>query len=312
MIVAMTSRRLGIVAAVACVAACGDPLVPMPTGDGSGTAGIASGSGDADSSSTGEVPPDTAGEGDASGGPTGPVDCAAPSTGMVCVPAGPFQFGCKPEVATCSPGELPIETVELPTFEIDVFEVTVEQYAACVAARACTPVGAGHLCDIDAANLGPTHPVNCVDWNQAVAYCDFVGKRLPTSMEWEKAARGTDGRSYPWGEDPPTCDHAVWWPDYPEGPGPYPAGAGCATGGPLPVGSRPAGISPYGMHDAAGNMSEWVQDDAVNTTSDGSKMLRGGAFLHNNPEVLLTWTLLGFTAVGEPNQFNGFRCVRGP
>ncbi len=231
---------------------------------------------------------------------------------MVCVPGGPFLFGCRPEMDACSPGELPMEEIELADFEIDVHEVTVEQYGACVDDEVCTAVtpGPGNLCRVNAADLGATYPINCVDWEQATQYCSWLGKRLPTSLEWEKAARGVDGRAYPWGDDPPSCDVAVWWPNYPDGPGPYPAGSGCATGGPLPVGSRPAGASPYGVEDVAGNVSEWVQDAAVNVSGPGLKMLRGGAFLHHDTEVLLTWNLLGFTAVGDPNQFNGFRCAR--
>jgi formylglycine-generating enzyme required for sulfatase activity len=236
---------------------------------------------------------------------------------MVCVPGGPFQYGCIAEVeefGDCFP-EPPLHEIFLPTFEIDAHEATVAEYWACVDAGACsrsTP-GAGLLGEVQTTQIGWDYPINCVDWAQAVAYCEWMGKRLPSAMEWEKAARGSDGRLFPWGNEAPDCSRTVWWPDYPDGPGPYPAGAGCATGAPQPVGSRPAGASPYGALDMAGNVSEWVADDATNVSGDELiKMLRGGAFLHHEADVLYTFRQLGFTAVGDGNMFNGIRCARGP
>lgn len=296
---------------LAVLGGCTDPRV-ITSGDGGAESGASAGSGTEETGSPDvpETPPDLPEEGTS----IEPVDCARPSDAMACVPGGWFLRGCIAEVeefGNCFP-ETEYGEAELPTFEIDVYEVTVGQYAECVEAGACAPIEQGPLCDVRTDRLGADYPINCVGWDQAVAYCQWTGKRLPTAIEWEKAARGTDGRIFPWGDEAPDCQRAVWWPDYPEGPGPYPAGAGCATGAPLPVGSRPAGVSPYGVHDMGGNVSEWVEDDATNALGDGLKMLRGGAFLHHDAHVMHTWRELGFTAVGEPNMFNGFRCVRGP
>ena len=129
--------------------------------------------------------------------------------GMVPVPAGTFRMGSPDEIGDAN--EHPQHKVTLSAYCIDRTEVTVKAYAACVAAKGCStpslPVsGAGNSAD-DVKRYGrfcnrgdrPDHPVNCVDWNQAAAYCTWAGKRLPTEAEWEYAARGTDGRVYPWG-----------------------------------------------------------------------------------------------------------------
>jgi eukaryotic-like serine/threonine-protein kinase len=96
--------------------------------------------------------------------------------------------------------------------------------------------------------------VTGVSWKDAQTYCRFAGGRLPTESEWEKAARGTDGREYPWGNDV-SCDKANWG-TY-EGEGPC---AGKNPGRPVSVGTYPAGASPYGVMDLGGNVWEWVAD----------------------------------------------------
>lgn len=161
---------------------------------------------------------------------------------MVLIPAGSFEMGDKYH----SSGK-PIHTVTLDAYRIDQYEVTNAQYAACVQAGACRLPGDcsywGELTYHDADKAD--HPVACVDWNDAQAYCEWRGGRLPTEAEWEKAARGTDGRTYPWGEDPPNCSRAQY---------------GDCGDGTVPVGSRPAGASPYDVHNMAGNVGEWVAD----------------------------------------------------
>ncbi len=169
-------------------------------------------------------------------------------SGMVRVPAGTFLRG-SPK-GTHSPSEQPQRPIWLDEFWVDVHEVTTEEYRTCVNAGRCSvPVSRDTLCNWS-IQKHDKHPINCVSWEQARDYCQWEGKRLPTEAEWEKAARGTDGRTYPWGEQEATCERACMaqgsW--------------GCGDGGTCPVGSRPKGASPYGAHDMSGNVWEWTAD----------------------------------------------------
>jgi len=166
---------------------------------------------------------------------------AAPSA-VVDVPAGAFTMGCNPAVdEECRSDEDPGHDVALKAFRIDVTEVTQAQYYACVASGACL----APTCDWDPCGARANHPVVCVSRVDAIAYCTQQQKRLPTEAEWEKAARGTTGAKFPWGNDPVDCAHANL--------------AGCMNGT-EPVGSHPSGISPYGALDMAGNVVEWTAD----------------------------------------------------
>src|SRR5262249_33048753 len=132
-------------------------------------------------------------------------------------PKGTFFMGCNERVDTeCDDDEKPGRRVNVGAFQIDKTEVTVEQYGKCVKAGACNSKGLTmpywgrdeepareHPEGAKECNWGKTgrerHPINCVDWEQARTYCAWAGKRLPMEAEWEKAARGTDGRKYSWG-----------------------------------------------------------------------------------------------------------------
>jgi serine/threonine protein kinase/formylglycine-generating enzyme required for sulfatase activity len=220
------------------------------------------------------------------------------SPGMVYVPAGEFTMGSDEHS-----DEQPVHTVYLDAFYIDKTEVTNAQYRECVEAGACdTPSKTTNYDDADYAQ----HPVVYVSWDDADAYCRWAGKRLPTEAEWEKAARGTDGRTYPWGEGI-DCDHAQY--------------SECG-GRTVSVGSKPKGASPYGALDMAGNVWEWVSDwygedyysqsPARNPPGPDSgklRVLRGGSW-YGEPDNVRCANRYGYTPDGT-NLNVGFRCARG-
>jgi formylglycine-generating enzyme required for sulfatase activity len=169
---------------------------------------------------------------------------------MVKIPAGNFWMGCSPELdRSCQADEKPGHRVFLNEFWIDRTEVTVAQYAECFNAGSCNKPAAWENCNWGKKGRGRA-PVNCVDWLQARAFCQWAGKRLPSEAEWEKAARGTDGRKFPWGNRGQGCKYAVM----------AQRGKGCGIKSAWPVCSKPSGNSPYGLCDMLGNVPEWVND----------------------------------------------------
>ncbi len=229
---------------------------------------------------------------------------------MVFVPAGKFTMG-----SDFSSAELPIHDVTLDAFWIDRTEVTVDQYSACVTAASCTAAGTSVKCNAGVAGRGD-HPINCVDWSQALAYCIWAGKRLPTEAEWEKAARGTDARTRPWGEETATCDYAVV-DDASAG------GFGCGLAHTGPVGTKPAGASPYGALDLMGNAWEWVNDwysptyysvsppsNPPGPVSGDERTIRGGAWGDGSGATLRSAYRIPSGVTGTVNTL-GFRCAAG-
>jgi len=189
---------------------------------------------------------------------------------MVLVPAGDFIMGANDGDAD----EQPVHAVYLDAFFIDAFEVTVAQYRVCVDAGACEPPTSASLCNWY-ASVPEDHPINCMYWNDAGAYCRWADLRLPTEAEWEKAARGVDGRTFPWGED------------FDRDKANYGDGGIMRT---TPVHDYADGVSPYGAWDMAGNVWDWVDDwyhehyysnsPASNPTGPDSgslRVLRGGS-----------------------------------
>ena len=177
----------------------------------------------------------------------------------ISIPAGVFVKG-----ATAAIDERPVERKTLAGFAIDRTEVTRAMYARCVKARRCPSLPAA--VDLSAE---PELPVTHVSFKEAAAYCAFAGGRLPTEEEWEKAARGSDGREYPWGKEA-DCSRANWGNFDGEGPC-----AGKNPGRPVPVGRYPSGASPFGVLDLGGNVWEWV--DATYEDEPGRRVVRGGS-----------------------------------
>lgn len=171
---------------------------------------------------------------------------------QVCVPEGEFQMGS--EIG--EDNQKPVHSVWLDAFWIDRTEVTSAMYQKCVQDGVCSELSSVfEYYGNDYYSKYADHPVIYNDWDQAKTYCEWAGKRLPSEAEWEKAARGTDGRMYPWGNDNPSCSLENFNHGEPA-LSPY---HGCA-GTTNVVGSYPLGASPYGALDMAGNVWEWVND----------------------------------------------------
>jgi formylglycine-generating enzyme required for sulfatase activity len=165
--------------------------------------------------------------------------------GALLIPPGTFVMGS--DQAFSISEHAPAHQVTLTkAYCIDRTEVTQGAMAECVRRTKCK-----YSSDTisEWAQLHPRRPVDFVNWKEADAYCRAQGGRLPTDAEWEYAARGVDGRTYPWGNDPPTDEHWVV----------RPRGAGSATV--KDVGTHPKGRSPFGLEDMSGNVAEWVADD---------------------------------------------------
>jgi serine/threonine-protein kinase len=167
---------------------------------------------------------------------------------MALVPAGPFQMGDDGDPSTA-----PRFTVSLTDVYLDLTEVTNSRFAAFVQQSGFTPKGDWHRY-FDSPQIDPTsydtdrgnHPVVNVTWDDAAQYCTWAGKRLPTEAEWEKAARGTDGRRWPWGNDPHPEYANVETNDESREPDT------------MKVGTFPDGASPFGLLDMIGNAREWT------------------------------------------------------
>ncbi|MEO7095743.1 MAG: SUMF1/EgtB/PvdO family nonheme iron enzyme [Polyangiales bacterium] len=230
--------------------------------------------------------------------------------GVVSIGAGEFTMGCDggAEIG-CRTNAHPRHQVTLVAYDIDKAEVTQGDYAKCVTSGGCTAPKAG--CVYDPATRGD-FPVTCVTWDQAKAYCGAAGMRLPTEAEWERAARGDakEDRFYPWGKDPPDCDHANFF-----------GVKGCEFSAAKVVATRGAGASPFGALDMAGNVWEWTADfydpgfyatsPASNPTgpsSGSARVARGGSFASGTASLQVTYRE-GFPS-DTANREMGFRCAK--
>jgi formylglycine-generating enzyme required for sulfatase activity len=224
-----------------------------------------------------------------------PLGSAVPD-GMVLVSAGDFLYGD------------PTTSINLQdSFYIDKYEVTAGDYKSCVDAGVCAyngGTGVSHTYDNDKDD----HPINYVDWNEATAYCAWKGKHLPTEQEWEKAARGTDGRTYPWGEDAPDGTRSNYWNSgdvYDNGTTPvgYYNGVNILAGGTTSTVNSPG---PYGAYDMAGNVFEWT--NSWLSIDMNYRVLRGGSFSVNADSLRASVRSGG--SPGYRGSYYGFRCAQ--
>jgi formylglycine-generating enzyme len=256
------------------------------------------------------------------------------SGGMAQIPAGSFWMGSEDG----DEDEKRVHQETLSAFSMDLTEVTVEAYGACVSAGRCWPPSAkvnwsgysatdvefwSQACNWPERESRGKHPMNCVAWDEAGIYCEWAGKRLPTEAEWEYAARGRDVRVYPWGDNPPpgpkllnACgsECAAWgsargkrgWSVLYSGDDGYTTTA--------PVGSFPAGRSPLGLYDMAGNVWEWTDStycdhDDETVCWHSLRVIRGGSWKEDNPSHVRAADRL-WDAPSSRLATLGFRCAR--
>jgi formylglycine-generating enzyme required for sulfatase activity len=183
----------------------------------------------------------------------------------------------------------PSPAVFVPAFWLDAFEVTRRRWLGCAAAGACP-----HLDSLPQHSPELDVPMTSLDVEQARAFCRFAGGALPNTQQWLWAARGPEGRRYPWGAFGLVCRRASF--GLLDGP--------CAQGatGPEWPGSRPDGVSPEGVFDLAGNVAEWTVDE------DASVVARGGSYRSRLAAELKS---LAFTRTAKPSPDIGFRCAYG-
>ena len=246
-----------------------------------------------------------------------PARAQAPGDGseMVLVPEGRFSMGSPGKAVDEDGAERPVHEVSLPAFSVDKYEVTTAQYARFLNAVKRTADEAGRayigLNEYLPLEQGDgqwrprkgveKHPMLNVTWHGANAYARWAGKRLPTEAEWERAARGTDGRKFPWGSDMDRGKFRL----------------GCDAM--LPVGSHPAGVSPTGCLDMAGNAWEWTSslfkpypydlaDGREDANAAGRRVARGGSW-EGEPHI----AHCAYRFRPEPDfchRYLGFRCAK--
>jgi formylglycine-generating enzyme required for sulfatase activity len=255
----------------------------------------------------------------------------ATPAGMVYVPGGAFVMGSPPNVG--HDDESPAHEVCLNGFYIDTYEVTNARFKEFVEAT-------GYVTDLEkdpASALGrswhhpygpnsssaddmPDHPVVCVSWNDAQTYAAWAGKRLPTEAEWEKAARGTDARVYPWGNTAPTAELSniadksagLKWSE---------ASLDDTHKQAAPAGAFPAGTSAYGADDMGGNVWEWCRDwwasdyyanspakNPLGPQTGDFKVIRGGSWFYSSEGTRAAHRMY-FRPEGAGAAI-GFRCVK--
>ena len=250
-------------------------------------------------------------------------DCVS---GSAAIPAASFKMGCDKDLeGECPEDAVPVHEVALSSYVMDKFEVPVELFELCMAENVCTnddPEKPHYRtsAEFDKCNIGnpdrKNHPANCVTWYGAKAYCEWLGKRLPTEAEWENAAKSGRVQIYPWGNNPAaSCDNTVMKGE----------ANGCGSNTTSPIGSKASGISEHGIFDLSGNVSEYTEDwyekkfysteeaslqdtqGPAEPEKDKYKVIRGGSYIYGENHARSSFR--GSAKLDAMDTDFGFRCV---
>lgn len=249
--------------------------------------------------------------------------------GNVTVPAGSFKMGCdKDYEGSCPEDTVPVHSVNLSSYVMDKFEVSVELYELCIAENVCNNSDSekphyrsstdSYKCNIGNPNR-KNHPANCVTWYGAKTYCEWLGKRLPTEAEWENAAKSGKYQIYPWGNTPEaSCDNTVMKSE----------ASGCGSNSTFPIGSKASGTSALGIFDLSGNVAEYTEDwyekkfystdeaskddtqGPAEPEKDKYKVVRGGSYIYGDSHARASFR--SSAKPDDPAIDFGFRCVASP
>ncbi|MBN2695678.1 SUMF1/EgtB/PvdO family nonheme iron enzyme [bacterium] len=222
--------------------------------------------------------------------------CTPKTEGMSFIPSGKFTKGCISDKQSCSIDDSEYEEIFVSNFEIDKYEITVSEFKSCVDSGNCSePIFSTVDTDCNYNNSNRlNHPINCVNYKQAEDYCKWVGKRLPTSNEWEKSARGTELTVYPWGDNGLNCNFANI----------FDTDKGCGSKATSSVGSKELGASIYQVYDLIGNVWEWTS-----TSKEQYKIVKGGAWnIHLKKMFTISYNGTSLESISSPSL--GFRCAK--
>jgi formylglycine-generating enzyme required for sulfatase activity len=220
---------------------------------------------------------------------------------MISIPAGTVSMGS----TDGDDDERPVHDVAVAAFAMQKTEASVSEYARCEAAGACTKTPQEAYCN-EGEKAREAHPINCVTYAQATAFCAWAKARLPTEAEWEYAARAATRRKYPWGDAAPDAQ-LLCWDGRKSDLGVGKRRSTCETG------AHPAGASPFGVLDLAGNVWEWTSDlysrDYNSPRVGPKRVVRGGTWYSYDPADVRA-TLRFREREDKPDYGVGFRCAR--
>lgn len=260
------------------------------------------------------------------------ISVEIPDSEMVTISSGSFMMGCQSGDTLCYENgeEEPLHEVTLSSFKIDKYEVITADYKKCIAAGVCNNLNEDephyivaepegyytNNCSINSPDWDEDElSVNCISWFGAKAYCEWVGRKLPTEAQWEYAASGTANTLYTWGNESPSCSYTMMYDT-------VSSKSGCGTESMAKPGEYLNDVSPFGVFDMAGNLTEWVSDyykidyysqspqnDPLGPETGSYKIFRGGFWGGSDPATFRN-SARPYLPPETALSMHGFRCAK--